>query len=81
MSNPYPQPDAARSELREELRTAAVEPLLPIEKKLIAWASVSDCCCSSCSPRSITSIRGRDAVRAFAGNFQARRRNAAGSLA
>jgi len=38
MSNPYPQPDAARSELREELRTAAVEPLLPIEKKLIAWS-------------------------------------------
>jgi len=38
MSNPYTQSDAARSELREELRTAAVEPLLPIEKKLIAWS-------------------------------------------
>jgi hypothetical protein len=38
MSNPHPQSDAARSELREELRTAAVEPLLPIEKKLIAWS-------------------------------------------
>jgi hypothetical protein len=24
--------------LREELRTAEVEPLLPIEKKLIAWS-------------------------------------------
>jgi hypothetical protein len=27
-----------RSDLREELRTAPVEPLLPIEKKLIAWS-------------------------------------------
>jgi hypothetical protein len=27
-----------RQELREELRTAPVEPLLPIEKKLIAWS-------------------------------------------
>jgi hypothetical protein len=28
----------AEHDLREELRTAAVEPLLPIEKKLIAWS-------------------------------------------
>jgi hypothetical protein len=27
-----------RSDLREELKTAPVEPLLPIEKKLIAWS-------------------------------------------
>jgi len=27
-----------RSDLREELRRAPVEPLLPIEKKLIAWS-------------------------------------------
>ncbi|MGA2892505.1 MAG: hypothetical protein ABSE22_06535 [Xanthobacteraceae bacterium] len=27
-----------RPELQEELRSAAVEPLLPIEKKLIAWS-------------------------------------------
>jgi hypothetical protein len=27
-----------QSELQEELRTSAVEPLLPIEKKLIAWS-------------------------------------------
>ena len=27
-----------RPELQEELRNAAVEPLLPIEKKLIAWS-------------------------------------------
>jgi hypothetical protein len=33
MSNPY-----TPSDLREELRTAAVEPLLPIEKKLIGWS-------------------------------------------
>ncbi len=26
------------TDLREELRGAAVEPLLPIEKKLIAWS-------------------------------------------
>jgi len=26
------------SDLREELRTAPIEPLLPIEKKLIAWS-------------------------------------------
>ena len=26
------------SDLREELRRAPVEPLLPIEKKLIAWS-------------------------------------------
>jgi hypothetical protein len=26
------------SDLREELRAAPVEPLLPIEKKLIAWS-------------------------------------------
>jgi hypothetical protein len=39
MSNPNTQSDFEdlRGELREELRTAAVEPLLPIEKKLIAW--------------------------------------------
>jgi hypothetical protein len=33
MSNPY-----TPSDLREELRTATVEPLLPIEKKLIGWS-------------------------------------------
>jgi hypothetical protein len=33
MANPYTQ-----SDLREELRTATAEPLLPIEKKLIAWS-------------------------------------------
>jgi hypothetical protein len=27
-----------RGDLREELRTAPVEPLLPVEKKLIAWS-------------------------------------------
>jgi len=27
-----------RPELQEELRNTAVEPLLPIEKKLIAWS-------------------------------------------
>jgi hypothetical protein len=27
-----------RPELRDELRSATVEPLLPIEKKLIAWS-------------------------------------------
>ena len=27
-----------RSELQDELRNAAVEPLLPIEKKLIGWS-------------------------------------------
>ena len=27
-----------RSDLQEELRTAAVEPLLPVEKKLIIWS-------------------------------------------
>jgi hypothetical protein len=26
------------TDLREELRTAPVEPLLPVEKKLIAWS-------------------------------------------
>ena len=33
MSQPFP-----RSDLRDELKTAPVEPLLPIEKKLIAWS-------------------------------------------
>lgn len=33
MANPYTQ-----SDLREELRSAPVEPLLPIEKKLIGWS-------------------------------------------
>jgi hypothetical protein len=32
-----PQSDIS-SDLREELRAAAVEPLLPIEKKLIGWS-------------------------------------------
>jgi len=32
-----PQSDI-RADLREELRTAPVEPLLPIEKKLIGWS-------------------------------------------
>ena len=27
-----------RPELQEELRSTAVEPLLPVEKKLIAWS-------------------------------------------
>lgn len=27
-----------RSDLREELQSAAVEPLLPVEKKLIGWS-------------------------------------------
>jgi hypothetical protein len=30
--------DYLQSDLREELRTAPVEPLLPIEKKLIVWS-------------------------------------------
>jgi hypothetical protein len=29
---------STQSDLREELRTAPVEPLLPIEKKLISWS-------------------------------------------
>ena len=33
MSNSY-----SRSDLREELRTATAVPLVPIEKKLIAWS-------------------------------------------
>jgi len=32
-----PQSDIS-PDLREELRAAAVEPLLPIEKKLIGWS-------------------------------------------
>ena len=28
----------AQADIREELRSAAVEPLLPIEKKLIGWS-------------------------------------------
>ena len=28
----------SQSDLREELHTAAVEPLLPVEKKLIVWS-------------------------------------------
>jgi hypothetical protein len=28
----------SQSDLREELRTTPVEPLLPVEKKLIAWS-------------------------------------------
>jgi hypothetical protein len=31
-------PVMSESELSHELRTAAVEPLLPIEKKLIGWS-------------------------------------------
>jgi len=31
-------PPSARHDLREELRTAPVEPLLPVEKKLIVWS-------------------------------------------
>jgi hypothetical protein len=34
----FPQSDFAQSDLRDELRTAPVEPLLPIEKKLIGWS-------------------------------------------
>jgi hypothetical protein len=34
----FSQTDAARSELRDELRSAPAEPLLPIEKKLIGWS-------------------------------------------
>jgi hypothetical protein len=37
MSDQYRESDL-RQELRQELRTAEVEPLLPIEKKLIAWS-------------------------------------------
>jgi len=33
MSNPYTQ-----SDYRDELRAQPTEPLLPIEKKLIAWS-------------------------------------------
>jgi hypothetical protein len=33
----YSQSDL-RQELRQELRTAPVEPLLPVEKKLIVWS-------------------------------------------
>ena len=32
------QSDFAQSDLRDELRTAPVEPLLPVEKKLIGWS-------------------------------------------
>jgi hypothetical protein len=32
-----PQPNI-RTDLRDELRNASVEPLLPIEKKLIGWS-------------------------------------------
>jgi hypothetical protein len=40
MSSPNSHSDFRdlRGDLREELRTAAVEPLLPIEKKLIGWS-------------------------------------------
>jgi hypothetical protein len=31
-------PHFTQSDLREELRTAPVEPLLPVEKKLIVWS-------------------------------------------
>ena len=31
-------PSPARADLHQELRRAAVEPLLPIEKKLIVWS-------------------------------------------
>ena len=31
-------PQFTRSDLREELRRAPAEPVLPIEKKLIAWS-------------------------------------------
>ena len=30
--------DFTQSDLREELRSATAEPLLPIEKKLVAWS-------------------------------------------
>jgi hypothetical protein len=32
------QSNVSQSNIREELRRAPVEPLLPIEKKLIAWS-------------------------------------------
>lgn len=35
MPHPYTQ-----SDLREELRTAPAEPLLPVERKLIAWSLI-----------------------------------------
>jgi len=38
MSDPYTQSDVSRSDLRDELRSTAIEPLLPVEKKLIAWS-------------------------------------------
>jgi hypothetical protein len=31
-------PEPTQQELREELRAASAEPLLPIEKKLIGWS-------------------------------------------
>jgi hypothetical protein len=31
-------PDVASAKLRDELRNTPVEPLLPVEKKLIAWS-------------------------------------------
>jgi hypothetical protein len=30
--------ESTQSELREELRNTSVEPLLPVEKKLIGWS-------------------------------------------
>jgi hypothetical protein len=36
ISKEFTMSESTQSELREELRTASVEPLLPIEKKLIA---------------------------------------------
>ena len=34
----YQETEMSDSDLREELRSAPVEPLLPIEKKLIGWS-------------------------------------------
>ena len=38
ISKEFTMSESTQSELREELRTASVEPLLPIEKKLIGWS-------------------------------------------
>jgi hypothetical protein len=37
-SKEFTMSESSQSDLREELRTASTEPLLPIEKKLIGWS-------------------------------------------
>jgi hypothetical protein len=53
------EPTALQSDLREELRTAAVEPLLPIEKKLIVWSLSLGLVLLAVRRRSTTSSRRR----------------------